>query len=87
MELKINSECFRECGASAAILLAYIQLNCNDNGELQLNVAELAELAGLSRAWVSQLINTLAYYEYVQSELKITGTGHYKKVYLGRKLL
>ena len=87
MELKINSECFRECGASAAILLAYIQLNCNEEGELQLNMAELAELAGLSRPWVSQLINTLAYFEYVRCNMLFTGTGHYKKVYLGRKLL
>lgn len=85
MELKVNTDCFRECGASAAIVLAYVQKNCNDQGVMACSIKALAEQVGLTYVWVSQLVSLLADFDYLKVEYIIIPTGKYKKVYLGRK--
>lgn len=85
MELKINTDCFRECGASAAIVLAYIQLNANDEGVMVCKMPELAQQVGMSYVWVSQLVSVLDDFDYVDVERITTPSGYYKRVYLGRK--
>lgn len=84
MELTINTDCFRECGASAAIVLSYVHRNCQD-GVMMCSIKELAQQVGLTYVWVSQLISLLADFEYLEVEYIIIPTGKYKKVYLGRK--
>ena len=85
MELKINADCFVECGASAAIVLAYIQHN-SINGVMQCDIKTLAKQMSFTKQWVGRAIDRLAYYEYIEVELCQCADGLYrKKVMLGRK--
>lgn len=86
MELRINTDCFVECGASAAIVLAYIQLNCVD-GVMGCDIKTLARQMGFTKQWVGRAIERLAYFEYIDVELCQCPDGLYrKKVKVGRKL-
>lgn len=85
MELRINTDCFVECGASAAIVLAYIQLNCV-NGVMICDIKTLSRQLGFTKQWVGRAIDRLAYFGYLEVEMQQCDDGLYrKKVMLGRK--
>lgn len=63
--LLINLNCFKKCGASAAIVLAYIYRHSVDN-VLQLSLEDLAAEIGFTYQHICRIIKILEYENYLR---------------------